>query len=433
MATEVKLPRLGQGMEAGTIVRWLKSEGDKVEKGEPLYELDTDKVTQEVEAEAGGVLLKIAIPEGEVEVGKTIAVIGEAGEEITEAFGEGDDEQAGAAESDDADRSAEKPARAPARDGEREAGRQASTDAPTESEQQAATNGQPDPNGGRVKASPLARRIARERGVDISALSGTGPEGRVVAEDVERAAASGAPAAAAAAPAAVVPSGEVEVEKLSSLRKTIARRMTEAWQAPAFQIAMSADMSRALALRERMVMMLQEGQTKPTISDVLTKICASALMRHRDVNALFAGEAIELHPSANIGIAVAIPKGLVVPVIQQCERKSIAEIAQDRAALVERARSGKLQSADLEGGTFTISNLGMYGVERFVAVLNPPQAAILAVGAAEEKPVVRDGEVVVRPMLELTLTCDHRSLDGATASEFLGTVKAFLEEPGLAL
>ena len=431
MATEVKLPRLGQGMEAGTIVRWLKSEGDTVEKGEPLYELDTDKVTQEVEAEAGGVLLKIAIPEGEVEVGKTIAVIGEAGEEVTEAFGEGEDEQPGAAESDEADESAEKPARAPARDAEREAGREASTEAPTEPQQQATTNGQPEANGGRVKASPLARRIARERGVDISALSGTGPEGRVVAEDVERAAASGAPTAAPAR--AAVPSGEVEIEKLTSLRKTIARRMAEAWQAPAFQIAMSADMSRTLALRERMVAMLQEGQTKPTISDVLTKVCASALMRHRDVNALFAGDAIELHPSANIGIAVAIPKGLVVPVIPQCERKSIAEIAEARAAVVERARSGKLQQADLEGGTFTISNLGMYGVERFVAVLNPPQAAILAVGAAEEKPVVRDREVVVRPMLELTLTCDHRSLDGATASEFLGTVKAFLEEPGLAL
>jgi pyruvate dehydrogenase E2 component (dihydrolipoamide acetyltransferase) len=409
MATEVKLPRLGQGMEAGTIVRWLKSEGDTVEKGEPLYELDTDKVTQEVEAEAGGVLLKIAIPEGEVEVGKTIAVIGEAGEEVTQAFGEGEDEQTGAAESGDADESAEAQAEP----------------------QRQATNGQPEPTDGRVKASPLARRIARERGVDISALSGTGPEGRVVAEDVERAAASGAPTTAPAAP--VVPSGEVEVEKLTSLRKTIARRMTEAWQAPAFQIAMSADMSRALALRERIVAMLQEGQTKPTISDVLTKVCAAALMRHRAVNALFAGDAIELHPSANIGIAVAIPKGLVVPVIPQCERKSIAEIAEARAALVDRARSGKLQQTDIEGGTFTISNLGMYGVERFVAVLNPPQAAILAVGAAEEKPVVRDGEVVVRPMLELTLTCDHRSLDGATASEFLRTVKDFLEEPGLAL
>ena len=405
MATEVKLPRLGQGMEAGTIVRWLKSEGDTVQKGEPLYELDTDKVTQEVEAEAG--------------------------EEVTEAFGEGEDEQSGAAESDDADESAEKPARAPARDPEREAGREASTGAPSEPQQQVTNDGQPESDGGRVKASPLARRIARERGVDISALSGTGPEGRVVAEDVERAAASGAPTPAPAD--GVVMSGEVEVEKLTSLRKTIARRMTEAWQAPAFQIAMSADMSRALALRERMVERLQEGETKPTISDVLTKICASALMRHRDVNALFAGDTIELHPSANIGIAVAIPKGLVVPVIPQCERKSIAEIAAVRADLVERARSGKLRQEDLDAGTFTISNLGMYGVERFVAVLNPPQAAILAVGAAEQKAVVRQGEVVARPMLELTLTCDHRSLDGATAAEFLRTVKTYLEEPGLAL
>jgi pyruvate dehydrogenase E2 component (dihydrolipoamide acetyltransferase) len=431
MATEVKLPRLGQGMEAGTIVRWLKSEGDTVHKGEPLYELDTDKVTQEVEAEAGGVLLKIGVREGEVEVGKTIAVIGEAGEDVTEAFGEGEDEQPGSAESDEADQSAEKPARAPARDAEREAGREASTGAPTEPEQRR-DNGQPDANGGRVKASPLARRIARERGIDISGLSGTGPEGRVVAEDVERAAASGATTEAPAVVAAA-PAGEVEVEKLTSLRKTIARRMTEAWQAPAFQIAMSADMSRTLALRERQVELLQEGQTKPTISDVLTKVCAAALMRHRAVNALFAGEAIELHPSANIGIAVAIPQGLVVPVIPQCERRTVAEIAAARADLVERARGGKLRQEDLDGGTFTISNLGMYGVERFVAVLNPPQAAILAVGAAEERPVVRDGQVVVRPMLDLTLTCDHRSLDGATAAEFLGTVKTFLEEPGLAL
>jgi pyruvate dehydrogenase E2 component (dihydrolipoamide acetyltransferase) len=419
-------------MEAGTIVRWLKSEGDNVEKGEPLYELDTDKVTQEVEAEAGGVLLKIGVREGEVEVGKTIAVIGEAGEDVTEAFGDGDDEQTGAAESDDAAESAEKPARAPARDAEREEGRRASVNgdsADSEQPTQIKAPAAPPGTGGRIKASPLARRIARERGIDLAALSGTGPEGRVVAEDVERAAAAPATAPATAA----VPSGEIVVEKLTSLRKTIARRMGEAWQAPAFQIAMSADMSRALALRERMVERLQEGETKPTISDVLTKICASALMRHRDVNALFADDAIELHPSANIGIAVAIPKGLVVPVIQQCERKSIAEIAAARADFVERARSGKLQQADLDGGTFTISNLGMYGVERFVAVLNPPQAAILAVGAAEEKPVVREGEIVARPMLELTLTCDHRSLDGATAAEFLRTVKTFLEEPGLAL
>jgi pyruvate dehydrogenase E2 component (dihydrolipoamide acetyltransferase) len=172
---------------------------------------------------------------------------------------------------------------------------------------------------------------------------------------------------------------------------------------------------------------------KPTISDLLTKVCAAALMRHRPVNALYKGDAVELYPTANIGIAVAIPKGLVVPVIQGCERKSIAEIAAARAAVVERARAGKLQQADLEGGTFTISNLGMYGIERFIAVLNPPQAAILAVGSTEQKPVVVEGEVVVRPRMELTLTCDHRAVDGATGAEFLGDVKAFLEEPGLAL
>jgi pyruvate dehydrogenase E2 component (dihydrolipoamide acetyltransferase) len=178
---------------------------------------------------------------------------------------------------------------------------------------------------------------------------------------------------------------------------------------------------------------LQGDGAKPTISDLLTKICAAALMRHRAVNALYKGDSVELHPTANIGIAVAVPKGLVVPVIQGCERKSIAEIAADRAALVDRARAGKLQQADLDGGTFTISNLGMYGIERFIAVLNPPQAAILAVGSTEERPVVVDGQVVVRPRMELTLTCDHRAIDGATGAEFLGDVKTFIEEPGLAL
>jgi pyruvate dehydrogenase E2 component (dihydrolipoamide acetyltransferase) len=224
----------------------------------------------------------------------------------------------------------------------------------------------------------------------------------------------------------------VEVEQLSSMRKTIARRLTEAWQAPVFQLGITVDMARALELRARLVELHGNG-VKPTISDLLTKVCAAALMRHREVNALYRGDAVELYPTANIGIAVAIPKGLVVPVIPGCERKSIAEIAAARAAVVERARAGKLQRADLEGGTFTISNLGMYGIERFIAVLNPPQAAILAVGSIEERIVAMDGQPVVRPRMELTLTCDHRAVDGATGAEFLGDVKAFLEEPGLAL
>jgi pyruvate dehydrogenase E2 component (dihydrolipoamide acetyltransferase) len=427
MATEVKLPRLGQGMESGTIVKWLKSEGDKVEKGEALYELDTDKVTQEVEAEASGVLLKIAISEGEVEVGRTIAVIGEQGEEVEvepeEPAGNG---SAAREVADDAEEEG-----SPARAREQEAVQRSVRDSGPGEGVRGNREVPPttDSNGGRIKASPLARRIARERGIDLSAVAGTGPDGRVVAEDVERTAASGAPVAL---PAAVTEVEGVEVQQLTSMRKTIARRLTEAWQAPVFQLGITVDMSRALPLRERLVELHGDG-VKPTISDLVTKICAAALMRHRAVNALYKGDAVELYPTANIGIAVAVPNGLVVPVILGCERKSIAEIAAARATIVGRAREGKLQQADLDGGTFTISNLGMYGIERFIAVLNPPQAAILAVGSIEDRVVAVDGKPGVRPRMELTLTCDHRAVDGATGAEFLRDVKTFLEEPGLAL
>jgi pyruvate dehydrogenase E2 component (dihydrolipoamide acetyltransferase) len=396
-------------MESGTIVRWLKSEGDPVEKGEPLYELDTEKVTQEVEAEASGTLLKILVPEGEVAVGKTVAIIGEQGEEVPEVDVEGPAAPAAEAPVPEPEPQPKEEASSPAQ-------------APEPAPPAAATNG------GRVKASPLARRIARERGIDLAALAGTGPEGRIVAEDVERAAVSPPKAAPAAAPA---PSGEVERVELTSIRRTVARRMTEAWAAPAFQITMSAEMTRAQELRARLVE--RHPDERPTVTDILTKVCALALMRHREVNALFAGDAVELYPSANIGIAVATERGLVVPVIPGCEARTVAEIAAARADVVTRAREGKLQAADLAGGTFTISNLGMYGVDQFIAVLNPPQAAILAVGAIEDRAVARDGEVVVRPMLTMTLTCDHRTIDGATAADFLRTVKEFLEEPGLTL
>ncbi|CAN5206921.1 pyruvate dehydrogenase complex dihydrolipoamide acetyltransferase [soil metagenome] len=445
MANQVTLPRLGQGMESGTIVRWLKAEGDKVEKGEPLYELDTEKVTQEVESDASGVVLKILAGEGEeIEVGKPVAVIGEDGEEVSS---ESDDyaetkppdddatspepkeEDDGAAREVAEDEPKEEGDPAPAREEERERGREASADADGKPGKTEETEPVEQPEGGerRVKASPLARRLAKERGLELSGLKGTGPEGRIVAEDVERAAAQ--PGWAAQAPA----SAEVEVVQLSSMRKTIARRMTEAWETPHFQIAMTADMRAAIQLRQLLVERTQEGAARPTFSDVLTKACAIALMRHRDMNAHFAGTEVHIFPTANIGIAVAVPHGLVVPVIRNCERKSIAELAAARAGLGERTRAGKLTPGDLEDGTFTISNLGMYGVDRFVAVLNPPQAGILAVGAIQERPVVEDGELVARPVMELTLSCDHRSVDGATASEFLGTVKAFLEEPGLML
>jgi pyruvate dehydrogenase E2 component (dihydrolipoamide acetyltransferase) len=422
MTSQVTLPRLGQGMETGTIVRWLKSEGEQVEKGEPLYELDTEKVTQEVEAEASGVLLKIMAGEGEeIEVGKPIAVIGEQGEDVAEGEAEDPTEVTEEEPQEEGDP-------APEREDERERGRDAGPEGPSEPEQRVDGDGD---NGGRIKASPLARRIARERGIELSRLRGTGPEGRIVAEDVERGVASGA--VATAAQAAPAPSGEIEVVKLNQMRKTIARRMTEAWSAPAFQIAMSADMRASMRLREALLARVEEGGVRPTYSDILTKVVALALMRHRDLNAHFAGDSVQLFPNANIGIAVAVPHGLVVPVIPSCESRSIPDIAAARADLVARTRAGKLRSDDVENGTFTISNLGMYGVERFTAVLNPPQAGILAVGAIEDRAVAEGGEVVVRPRMDMTLTVDHRSVDGATASEFLATVKSFLEEPGLAL
>ena len=439
MPTEVKLPRLGQGMESGVIVRWLKSEGDSVSKGEPLYELDTDKVTQEVEAEVDGTLQQIVVAEGEVEVGATVAVIddGAAPAESAEAEPAADAAEAEPAAAPAADAAEPKEpspaptAEAPAPAAEETAAPPAATDdsAPVESTQAppaAATRG-----GGRVKASPLARRIARERGVDLLSLEGTGPDGRILAEDVEKAAAAGTPAAAprAAAPAAA----EVEVVQLTSIRKTIARRLTEAWAAPVFQLGVTADMAETLGLREKLVERLPEGDVKPTVNDVLVKLAAVALTRHPPINATFSGEEIHRYPNADVGIAVAAPQGLVVPVIRDAARKTIQEIARARADLVGRARDNKLTLADLEGGTFTISNLGMFGVEQFTAVLNPPQVAILAVGAVKEEAVVRDGELEIAPILRMILTCDHRAIDGADGAQFLQTLVALLEQPTLAL
>jgi pyruvate dehydrogenase E2 component (dihydrolipoamide acetyltransferase) len=421
MASEVKLPRLGQGMESGTIVRWLKTEGDAVAKGEPLYELDTDKVTQEVEAESDGVLLKIVVADGEVDVGTTVGIIGAQDEDVT-ALVEGAQGDNGGAPAE-AEQAAEAP-EAPSEPAAEEDEKEEEEEAPEPQEQpQAPVRAE----GERVKASPLARRIARERGVELAQVVGTGPEGRVIAEDVEKAAIR---PAATPAPGA---EPEFEVVELTSTRKTIARRLTEAWEAPVFQLTVSADASELVATRERMVELLRESETKPTVSDVLTRIVASALMRHRPVNANFVDGKIHRFASANVGLAVAAPSGLVVPVIRDADRKSVQQIAADRADVVVRARDGKLQLADLEGGTFTISNLGMYGIEQFVAVLNPPQVAILAVGSIEDRAAVIDGEVAVVPTITLTLTCDHRAIDGSEGAEFLRTVKQLVETPALAL
>ena len=439
MAIEVKLPRLGQGMEAGTIVRWLKAEGDQVAKGEPLFELDTDKVTQEVEADADGVLLKIVVPEGEANVGTTVAVIGSADEDVSEllAGAQGGNGGAPAAPPAEAEEAEEAP---PPEEAEPEGKEE---DAPSGSEPQAegeatAAAGPPRTSAGgeSIKASPLARRMARERGLDLAALTGTGPEGRIIAEDVEQAGDGAAPAVAASGEVAPAPEraeGEIEIVELTSIRRTIARRLTEAWEAPVFQLSVTADASVLASTRERMVELLREGETKPTVNDVLTRLVASALQRHPAVNALYVDGKIHRYRSVNVGIAVATPNGLVVPVIRDAARKSVLAIAADRSDLVGRAREGKLQLADLQDGTFTISNLGMYGIEQFIAVLNPPQVAILAVGSIEDRPTAIDGTLETRPTMTMTIKCDHRAIDGSEGAEFLRTVKSLVESPGLAL
>jgi pyruvate dehydrogenase E2 component (dihydrolipoamide acetyltransferase) len=413
MANEVKLPRLGQGMEAGTITKWLKAPGDTVEKGEPLFEIDTDKVTQEVESDYAGVLLKITLESGEAPVGQTIAYIGKEGEEVADARAPAEPAETGSASKAAPDKP--QPAAEP------EAAL-ASASASAEAQSAAPASAS---NGGRIKASPLARRIARERGIELSSLQGTGPEGRIVAEDVERGA-----VAKPAAPAAV-PTGEIESVPLTNIRKTIARRLTAAWEAPVFQLTVSADMTRAneLVARSREL----NPDVRVTVTDLLTKVCAQALMRHRDVNVQYTDDALLKFPTANVGIAVAAPQGLIVPVIRSVERLSLAEVGTARGDIVGRARENKLTAQDLADGTFTISNLGMYGIEQFVAVINPPQAAILAVGATLDTPVARNGSVDVRPMMTMTLTVDHRAVDGAAGADFLRTVKQYVEEPALAL
>ncbi len=443
---EVKLPRLGQGMESGTIVRWLKSKGDQVQKGEPLFEVDTDKATQEVEAEASGVLIEIAVQSGEVPVGKIVALIGEPGETAPSAEPE---------EPVDGPQAQDAPEAAKTSPDERAA-------ASDETSFRAVINGARGTSPGRAKASPLARRIARERGVDLGTLTGTGPDGRIVAEDVERSqvgapvppalepaeaapaeaapaeAAPAEPPAATPAPARPVPptvlapdQGEVEQIPLTRTRKTIARRLTQAWTVPVFQLTVSIEMTHAneLVARSREL----NPDVRVTVTDLVAKVCARSLMRHPEVNVQFTEEALLRFPTANIGLAVAAPQGLVVPVVRSVERLSLVEIATRRDELVALSRDGKLQPADLEGGTFTISNLGMFGIEQFTAILNPPQAAILAVGATADRPVAQDGQVVVLPMMTVTLTLDHRAVDGAPAADFLRTVKTLLEDPALAL
>lgn len=403
MATKVLMEALSPTMEEGRVVEWLKAEGEAVKAGEVLAEVETDKAVMELQARADGVLRKILAPAGStVPVGGLVAVIAQPDEDISALLEQGRPraQVKGTA-------AAPAPARA----------------APEEASVAPATPpGVPAERTDRVKASPLARRLARERGLDLALVSGSGPGGRIVKRDLERIEAAPAtmPSVAAAAAYRDVP--------LTQMRKTIARRLVESLgPIPHFFLTVEVDMERAWDAREALNALGEEPRI--SINDILLKVVATALTRHPECNAWWQGDHIRYFNEVHLGMAVAIEDGLITPVLRNAHRKSLREIALEARDLAERARARKLKPEEYTGSTFSVSNLGMLGIDEFTAVINPPEAGIIAVGAITQQPVVHDGSVVVRRRMRLTMSCDHRVIDGATGARFLQTVRRMLENP----
>jgi len=402
VAVEVKLPQLAASMADGVISRWLKSVGEPVKKGEPLFEVESDKVTTEVEAPADGILRRIQVPEGQrVDVGTVLAIIGGPDEAIPEPDG-------GAAVTITATSTP--------------------TAAPSES------GGRVGESEGRIFVTPRARKVAAELGIALERITGTGPGGRILERDVLAAAEAARTAAAAPPPPLAVPTAPSgQIRPLTAMRRTIAERMVRSQQTVAeVTLTTEVEMTEVVKLREQVNSEWQKVHgIKVSYTDVIVRAAARALREHPTLNASFAEDGIHLHGEINIGLAVAIEDGLVVPVIRHADQKSLLEIAQTVRALAERARAGQLSRDDLSGGTFTITNLGMFGVETFTPIINWPECAILGVGQVAERAVARSGQLAVRPTMWLSLTFDHRIVDGAPAAQFLQRVKQLLESPYL--
>ncbi len=407
MATKVLMPKLSDTMEEGTILKWVRKEGENVKQGETIVEIASDKADMELEAYDSGVLRKIVVPEGgKAPIGALIAVIGQQNEDIQSLLAE-------------APAVSKVPASLPTK---KEAAPAPVAIAPTSSASPPPSVS--TPGDGRTKASPLAKRLAKEHSINIATVAGSGPQGRVVKRDIEGAL-SGT-ISVSRSPAAVVP-GTAEDVALSPIRKTIAKRMTESkLTAPHFYVTVDIDMEPAIAFREQIN---TASDIKLSFTDLIIKASAAALMNHPMVNGSFLGEKMRQYHYAHIGVAVAMDEGLVTPVIKNCEQKRIDQINRELRDLVERARNRKLKPDEYQGSTFTISNLGMFGVEDFVAIINPPEGAILAVGSIVERPVVKNGAIVIGHTMKATLSSDHRIIDGAVAARFLQDLRKFMENP----
>ena len=478
MATIIDMPKLSDTMEEGTIAKWNIKEGDKVEAGDIVAEVETDKATMDLEAFDGGTVLKILIEEGDsAPLGAKLVILGDEGEDISDLLGDGgtgSDESDGDGESgksDDSEDSDES-------DDDGESGKSDDEDAGGEegsesgkktgkkdASETAEKTGKKDNSGkefdplfgdikrdkkkgdesgeatdGRVKASPLAKKLAADRGIDVSNIKGSGPQGRIVKADVEnydekevaqKSDTKQDQPAEKKSPAKPLVTGtslkEDEVIKVSQMRKTIGKRLSESkFTSPHFYETIDIDMKKAMEVRTAIN---EISDVKISFNDLVVKACAFALRRHPWVNASWKGDVIRLHGDVNVAVAVAVDEGLLTPVIRHADQKGLRDISIETKDYAARAREKKLQPEDWEGSTFTVSNLGMYGIEEFTAIINPPNVAILAIGAIRDVPVVENGQVVPGKRMKVTLSSDHRVVDGAKAAEFLGTVRAMLENP----
>ena len=418
MATKVYMEALSPTMEEGQLVQWLKAEGDEISNGDVIAEIETDKATMELIARGDGILRKIFLDAGGVaEVGAVIGVIAPADEDISGIQG------ASGGASPAAETTAEPAVAAPARAADPVA--PAATPAPPAQEAVA-----PVATSGRVKASPLAKRLAEEMGVDIARVPGSGPGGRIVKRDVEAAKSSGV-AAPVAAPATWASDGvEFEDIPVSQMRKTIAKRLvTSIGPVPTFYLTMDIDMGRVMEARKSINGMLEKDGMRISINDIVLKATAAALRQHPNCNAQWHDGFIRRYNSVHLAVAVAIEDGLITPVVRNAHAKGLVQISTEVRELAGRAREKKLQPEEYTGSTFSLSNLGMFGIHEFTAIINPPEAGILAIGGIEDTPVVVDGQVTVRPRMRITMSCDHRVIDGAQGSRFLQTLKGMLEEP----
>ncbi len=419
MAEVIRMPKMSDTMTEGVIVEWHKKVGDAVKSGDILAEVETDKATMELENFAKGVLLHIGIEKGQaVPVDAVIAIVGKEGEDISELL-KGDAPAKPAAE-----KSAEPATETDAKTETKPAEKTAEAAPVTAPEKISETKTSPD---SRLKVSPLARKIAEEKGITLNKIHGSGENGRIVKRDLENASAS----SAQVAPFVPVTTESYEDIPLSQMRKTIARRLGESmFSAPHFYLTMEIDMDSAVDSRKRLNDM---GGPKISINDMIVKAAAVALRKHPKVNSSWLGDKIRINHHIHIGVAMAVDEGLVVPVIKFADQKSFAQINSEVKIFSEKAKTKKLQPEEFTGNTFTISNLGMYGIEEFTAIINPPDSCILAVGGVKQQPVVKDGTIRIGNVMKVTLSCDHRSVDGATGSAFLQTLKNYLEAPMLML